>query len=56
MTRIALAALGALLAGAPLAACILLSLAGALASFLLLRRYYAGAAAAAPIAPTPEFP
>ena len=50
---------GLLAAGAPLGACILLSLAGALASFLLLRRYYAGSAAGAPVAtarPSAEFP
>ena len=55
----ALICAGLLAAGAPLGACILLSLPGALASFVLLRRYYAGSAAAAPIAPiTPsaEFP
>jgi MFS transporter, DHA1 family, inner membrane transport protein len=33
---------GLLAAGAPMGACILLSLAGALALFILLRRYYAG--------------
>jgi MFS transporter, DHA1 family, inner membrane transport protein len=33
--------------GVPIGACILLSLAGALAAFLLLRRYYAGSIAAA---------
>ncbi len=50
---------GLLTAGAPLWVCILLSLLGALASFALLRRYYAGTAAAAPIAPampSAEFP
>ena len=47
----ALICAGLLAAGAPLGACILLSLPGALASFVLLRRYYAGSAAAAPIAP-----
>jgi hypothetical protein len=50
---------GLLAAGAPLGVCILLSLLGALASFLLLRRYYAGNVAAAPAAsatPSAEFP
>jgi len=50
---------GLLAAGAPLTVCILLSLLGALASFVLLRRYYVGSTAGAPIAPaTPsaEFP
>ena len=50
---------GLLAAGAPLGACILLSLLGTLASFLLLRRYYAGSAAAAlmaPATPSAEFP
>jgi hypothetical protein len=50
---------GLLAAGAPLGACIMLSLPGALASFLLLRRYYAGNAAGAPmdpVTPSAEFP
>jgi hypothetical protein len=50
---------GLLAAGVPLAACILLSLLGALALFALLRRYYAGSAAGAPMAsatPSAEFP
>jgi hypothetical protein len=55
----ALICAGLLAAGAPLGVCIMLSLFGALASFLLLRRYYAGNPAVAPTAstaPSAEFP
>jgi hypothetical protein len=46
---------GLLAAGAPLGVCIMLSLGGVLASFLLLRRYYASSAAAEPaVARTPS--
>jgi hypothetical protein len=44
-----------LAAGVPLGACILLSLVGAVAAFLLLRRYYAGNAAGAEPATASEF-
>jgi MFS transporter, DHA1 family, inner membrane transport protein len=44
-----------LAAGVPIGACIMLSLAGALAAFLLLRRYYAVNAAAAEVSVAPEF-
>jgi MFS transporter, DHA1 family, inner membrane transport protein len=48
-------AAGLLALGVPLAACILLSLPGALASFILLRRYYAGAGAGTEAAVASEF-
>ncbi len=44
-----------LAAGMPLGACIMLSLLGALAAFVLLRRYYAGSAAGAAPATASEF-
>ncbi len=46
---------GLLAVGVPLGVCIVLSLAGALAAFLLLRRYYAGSAAGADPAAVSEF-
>jgi len=45
-----------LAAGVPLGACILLSLVGAVAAFLLLRRYYAGSAAGAGAATVTSIP
>jgi MFS transporter len=46
---------GLLAVGVPLGVCIMLSLLGALAAFLLLRRYYAGSAAGAGPATASEF-
>ena len=46
---------GLLAAGVPVGLCILLSLAGSLAVFMLLRRYYAGSGAGAGAVVASEF-